>query len=235
MTFKLKLPGTRSYHSASPNEPEWLMCWIPRGNLAELVGQNRVRHDIRRHFPQGLEVEVSEDAFAKIGLDLGIHPDLLVRTYLDLREAGRLHPSGVVQAKSLEGLARRLQTDELRERLKDLKVDWNRDGSLDKSVAAYLSPMPNYGWICEGVHGNATDTEDLKDLKVHAWSKIEDLDRPPDDRGAWIPATTRLPALDAALKLPRLSAEELSSVRRRLPKPSMDEGVDFGTVIAKLG
>ncbi len=191
MTFKLKLPGTRSYHSASPNEPEWLMCWIPRGNLAELVGQNRVRHDIRRHFPQGLEVEVSEDAFAKIGLDLGIHPDLLVRTYLDLREAGRLHPSGVVQAKSLEGLARRLQTDELRER--------------------------------------------LKDLKVHAWSKIEDLDRPPDDRGAWIPATTRLPALDAALKLPRLSAEELSSVRRRLPKPSMDEGVDFGTVIAKLG
>ncbi len=57
------------------------------------------------------------------------------------------------------------------------QVDWNRDGSLDKSVAAYLSPMPNYGWICEGVHGNATDTEDLKDLKVSGGVAAAELPR----------------------------------------------------------
>ena len=57
------------------------------------------------------------------------------------------------------------------------QVDFNRDGRLDKSVAAYLSPMPNYGWICEGAHGNATDTEDLKDLQVTGGVAAAELPR----------------------------------------------------------
>lgn len=102
MTFKLRLPKDRCYHPASPNEPEWLMCWIPPKNLAELIGGRRVRPDILDHYPQGLEVEVSEEGFARLGLNLEVHPDLLVRTYLDLRLAGLVHDSGVVQGTSLE-------------------------------------------------------------------------------------------------------------------------------------
>lgn len=41
------------------------------------------------------------------------------------------------------------------------KVDFNRDGQLDPAVRAYLSPMPNYGYICAGHHGNTQDVEDL--------------------------------------------------------------------------
>ena len=44
------------------------------------------------------------------------------------------------------------------------KVDFNRDGRLDASVRAYISPMPNYGWICENVHGNAQNSENLEGL-----------------------------------------------------------------------
>ncbi len=44
------------------------------------------------------------------------------------------------------------------------KVDWNRDGRLDPSVRAYLSPMPGYGFICEGLHGNALGSENLEGL-----------------------------------------------------------------------
>ena len=47
------------------------------------------------------------------------------------------------------------------------KVDFNRDGRLDPSVRANLSPMPNYGWICEGAHGNALDSENVGELQVN--------------------------------------------------------------------
>ena len=46
------------------------------------------------------------------------------------------------------------------------KVDFNRDGKLDPSVQAYLSPMPNYGWICENIHGNALDSENIGEQLV---------------------------------------------------------------------
>ena len=49
---------------------------------------------------------------------------------------------------------------------KGCKVDFNRDGRLDPSVRAYLSPMPNYGWICENIHGNALDSENIDGLQV---------------------------------------------------------------------
>ena len=45
-------------------------------------------------------------------------------------------------------------------------VDWNRDGKLDPSVRAFLSPIPNYGWICENLHGNVLDTENVEGLSV---------------------------------------------------------------------
>jgi hypothetical protein len=44
------------------------------------------------------------------------------------------------------------------------KVDWNRDGVISPSVRAIISPMPNYGWICENVHGNALDSENIDGL-----------------------------------------------------------------------
>ena len=44
------------------------------------------------------------------------------------------------------------------------KVDWNRDGRLDPSVRAHLSPMPGYGAVCEGTHGNALSSENVEGL-----------------------------------------------------------------------
>ena len=46
------------------------------------------------------------------------------------------------------------------------KVDFNRDGQLDPSVRAHLSPMPGYGFICEGDHGNAWGSENVENLQV---------------------------------------------------------------------
>jgi len=55
------------------------------------------------------------------------------------------------------------------------KVDWNRDGELDPSVQAFLSPMPNYGYICENLHGNVLDTENIEGLAASAGPAAAEL------------------------------------------------------------
>jgi len=55
------------------------------------------------------------------------------------------------------------------------KVDWNRDGQLDPSVRAFLSPMPGYGAICENDHGNARDTENIEDLEASSGPAAAEL------------------------------------------------------------
>ena len=57
------------------------------------------------------------------------------------------------------------------------KVDFNRDGKLDPSVRAYLSPMPNYGWICENIHGNALDSENIDGLLVSSGPAAVEMER----------------------------------------------------------
>jgi len=57
------------------------------------------------------------------------------------------------------------------------QVDWNRDGKLDGSVAAHLSPMPGYGWICEGAHGNALGSENIPGQKIHGGVAAADMPR----------------------------------------------------------
>ncbi|MCB9555868.1 MAG: hypothetical protein H6707_07155 [Deltaproteobacteria bacterium] len=48
------------------------------------------------------------------------------------------------------------------------RVDFNRDGRIDSSVRAYLSPMPNYGAICENDHGNARQVLDIDGIQPSA-------------------------------------------------------------------
>jgi hypothetical protein len=55
------------------------------------------------------------------------------------------------------------------------KVDWNRDGRLDPSVRAFLSPMPNYGWICENLHGNTLSTENIEGLEASSGPAAAEL------------------------------------------------------------
>jgi hypothetical protein len=70
------------------------------------------------------------------------------------------------------------------------KVDFNRDGRLDPSVRAYLSPMPSYGFVCEGTHGNALGSENLGELDARSGPAATELMRR-------LPDGTLAPALHA--------------------------------------
>ena len=119
------------------------------------------------------------------------------------------------------------------------QVDFNRDGRLDKSVAAYLSPMPNYGWICEGAHGNATDTEDLKDLQVSGGVAAAELPRRASEGSLKTTLHVIAPAKEGsgtALYLNTTSASHGSwSGWKKLTTPALAPGAQPSVVVTGSG
>jgi hypothetical protein len=110
--MKISVPETRAYYPASKNEPEYLLCWVPATELAQLVDQGRVARDILEDYPGGLEVEVSASAFEEVEMDLGVSPEAIKQAYESLWERKRhgdptaLPESGRVDGAWLEDVAR---------------------------------------------------------------------------------------------------------------------------------
>lgn len=104
--MKIRTPSVRAYYSASQNEPEWLLCWIPPDDLAQLASQGRVRADVVDDYVNGLEVEVTSQGFEEFELDLDVSPDALRDAYERLRTEDALPESGIVSADHLEAVAR---------------------------------------------------------------------------------------------------------------------------------
>jgi hypothetical protein len=102
--MKIRMPKVRAYYSASQNEPEWLLCWIPPDDLAQLASQGRVQSDILDDYPNGLEVEVTDQGFEEFGLQLDASPSALREAYARLRESNALPESGIVAAADLEAI-----------------------------------------------------------------------------------------------------------------------------------
>lgn len=110
--MKISLPDKRAYYPASKNEPEYLLCWIPAAELAQLASEGRVAADIGDDYPSGLEIEVSASAFEEVELDLGANPETIRQAYEQLNERKRrgephaLPESGRVDGAWLEEVAR---------------------------------------------------------------------------------------------------------------------------------
>jgi hypothetical protein len=111
-TMKISLPEKRAYYPASRNEPDYLLCWIPATELAQLAAEGRVAQDITDDYPGGLEVEVTASAFEDVALDLGVDPETIRQAYAQLVERKRrgqphaLPASGRVDGAWLESVAR---------------------------------------------------------------------------------------------------------------------------------
>lgn len=100
--MKISMPKERAYYAASPNEPEYLLCWIPADDLEDLASQGKVQQDILEYYPSGLEVEVSRQGLDEFKLDLGASPEALQKAYQALLRQNALPESGMVAAASLE-------------------------------------------------------------------------------------------------------------------------------------
>jgi hypothetical protein len=111
-TMKISLPEKRAYYPASKNEPDYLLCWIPATELAQLAAEGRLAQDIADDYPGGLEIEVTASAFEDVELDLGASPETIRQAYAQLFERKRrgephaLPESGRVDGAWLEDVAK---------------------------------------------------------------------------------------------------------------------------------
>ena len=103
--MKIRMPATRAFYPASRNEPDRLLCWIPRHELEQLAAEGRVKPEVLEYYPSGLEVRLSRPGFEEFGLDLGVDPVALFDAYRALRKAKALPKSGIVAGAHLQQAA----------------------------------------------------------------------------------------------------------------------------------
>jgi len=101
--MKISTPKKRAYYPASEYEQDELLCWIPEEELARMARFGQITPDVLEDYPDGLEVEVSREAFDEFEIDLGISPEAIKQAYAYYRERGELPESAVVDGATLEG------------------------------------------------------------------------------------------------------------------------------------
>ena len=82
---QIRLPAERVYYAASPAEPDRLLCWFPRSDLKRLVDKGLAKKSVLENYPDGLEIQVSIDAFDDVGVRPPLDPGKAHARYGDLR------------------------------------------------------------------------------------------------------------------------------------------------------
>ncbi|KPL23102.1 MAG: hypothetical protein AMJ93_05475 [Anaerolineae bacterium SM23_84] len=126
---RISIPKQRSYFLASPNEPEYLMCWIPPEEYGRMVQNGQIPQEVVGDYPLGIEVEVSEEDFREYQLDLGVTPEAIKQAYLQALEDGTVQPGETVLAANLESWAREAEESTAR-------------GLLDETAKSFGPPGP---------------------------------------------------------------------------------------------
>ena len=104
----ISVPSKRTYYPASPTEQTRVLLWLPRTELETMVEEDRISEAVLDEYPDGAEVEVTPAGFQELGIDLGISPEVISATYEELKEAGQLPESGLVDGATLERVAQEI-------------------------------------------------------------------------------------------------------------------------------
>ena len=103
--MKIRTPVKRAYYPASPNEKTRLLCWISPIAMQQMVQEGQVPAEHLEDYPDGLEVEVTEEAFEDYSIRMEATPTQLKRAYIKLFVDKALPPSGMVEGMALEAMA----------------------------------------------------------------------------------------------------------------------------------
>jgi hypothetical protein len=98
----IKLPKKITIYPQKRNNPDYLLCWIPPGSYAEVARDPEVLEELQNYYPNGIEIELSEDGLEEMGMELDVKPDKLKQAFLELNEQGALPESGMIELEILE-------------------------------------------------------------------------------------------------------------------------------------
>jgi len=140
----IKLPDAIVIYPQKKRVPSYLLCWIPAKEYQGVVRSSKKRDELARLYPNGVEVELSQDGLKDAGISLRIKPTQLKRAYLELLAEGLIPETGVVELGSLKayldekrGRSRKELTAELKE--KRGRLDELEEGDLLRKIT---SPPP---------------------------------------------------------------------------------------------
>ncbi len=112
--MSIKLPATMVFYGESENRPHYLLWWIPPEAFPSLGLTTEALAEIRADYPNGIEIEVQDEALREVGLELSqweISASGLREAFLQLHKDGNLPPTGMIQAEALIQLASALDSE----------------------------------------------------------------------------------------------------------------------------
>src|SRR5471030_1671784 len=101
----ISVPAERCYYVASPVEIDRILCWLPPGELWKLANSGQISPTVIDDYPSGLEIEVSDEQFALVALQLHLTASQIHNIYSDLRSRNLIALDGIVRADDLETYA----------------------------------------------------------------------------------------------------------------------------------
>ena len=98
----IKLPKKIAIYPQKLNNPDYLLCWISPDAYKDVSNSPEVEEELESFYPNGIEIELSEDGLEEFGIKLDTAHEKLNHAYLELNEQGALPDSGMVEVEILE-------------------------------------------------------------------------------------------------------------------------------------
>jgi hypothetical protein len=97
----IKLPKKIVIYPQKLDVPDYLLCWIPPESFQDVSGNSQVEEELTKYYPNGLEIELSDDEFDEFGIRFETTPEKLHQAYLELADKGMFPASGMVELEIL--------------------------------------------------------------------------------------------------------------------------------------
>ncbi len=98
----IKLPKKIVIYPQKRSRPDYLLCWIPPDFYKDVSIDQEVEKEMESDYPNGIEIELSEDGLQEFGIQLNATPEKLRQAYLELNSEDALPESGMVESAMLE-------------------------------------------------------------------------------------------------------------------------------------
>lgn len=141
----ISLPNAIVIYPQKKSDPSYLLCWIPVREYQRVVLKPEKRAELEKLYPQGIEIELTEDSLKEAGIALEVTPQQLQRAYLDLLALNLLPGTGMVELASLNDYLVHEQDTPLEElafssTVRGGTVDGLAEGDLLRKITA-VPPM----------------------------------------------------------------------------------------------
>ncbi len=152
--MSIKLPKTIVFYAQSPDNSDFLLCWIPASSFAKVAKNHTALQKLKKWYPAGVEIEVDPVTLEKEGINLKIDCREIHRTYKELFKAKLLPKSRMLKESVLKRvtkpLNRGIRTSVMQKVMQ--KKDVSLESKFNKSELRSLHDLEKEPQMSKGEH-----------------------------------------------------------------------------------